>query len=87
MSALARALLDELEPDDLAELAGRLIDYLPAPAVEDRWLTTREAATHLGLTPNAVHKLVKARAIPFEQDAPGCKCYFRRADLDAWRAR
>ena len=55
-------------------------------AADDRWLTTREAAGYLGMTVAALHKLTAARAIPFEQAGPGCRCYFRRADLDRWRA-
>jgi excisionase family DNA binding protein len=80
-------LLDELGPDDLAELAQRLAPYLPtAPApAPDRWLSTQDAADYLGITANALHKLTARRAIPFEQEKPGAKCWFRRADLDAWR--
>jgi excisionase family DNA binding protein len=87
MTALARALLADLEPEDLRVLANRLAPYLPAPStpVEDRWLNTREAAGHLGVSVHALHKLTAARSIPFEQDGPGARCYFRRSDLDAWR--
>jgi excisionase family DNA binding protein len=88
VSALARALLDELGPDDLAELAARLAPFLPAPEdpAPDGWLSTREAASHLGISVNALHKLTAARAIRFEQAKPGGRCWFRRSDLDAWRA-
>ena len=87
MSAIVRALLDELEPDDLAVLAERLAPYLvPAPApVDDGWLTTKEAAAYLGLSVNALHKLTAERRIPFSQASEGARCYFRRSDLDAWR--
>jgi hypothetical protein len=89
VSPLARALLDELGPEDLAELAARLAPYLPTtmPADGDRWMATAEASAYLGITTTALHKLTAARAIPFEQEGPGCKCYFRRGDLDAWRSR
>jgi excisionase family DNA binding protein len=89
MMALARALLADLDPDDLRELADRLAPYLPpqAPPREDRWLNTREAATYLGMSTNALHKLTASRSVPFEQAGPGARCYFRRADLDAWRGR
>jgi excisionase family DNA binding protein len=87
VSALARALLADLDQDDLRELAERLAPYLPTPTppAEDRWLTTREAAEYLGMTSNALHKLTAERSIPFTQDAPGARCYFKRSDLDAWR--
>jgi len=75
--------------DALAEaIAARVVERLSeqAGARGDRWLTTRDAADYLGLTVTAIHKLTAARQIPFEQAGPGCKCYFRRADLDHWRA-
>jgi excisionase family DNA binding protein len=56
------------------------------PTVHDEWMTTREASTYLGITRNAMHKLSSARRISFSQDMPGGKLFFRRADLDAWRA-
>jgi excisionase family DNA binding protein len=87
VSSLGRALLDELGPDDLAELAVRLAPFLPAPEqpAPGGWLSTREAAAYLGISPNALHKLTAARAIRFEQAKPGAKCWFRKSDLDAWR--
>jgi excisionase family DNA binding protein len=90
VNTLASAVLDALGPDELVELARRLAPYLPAPTTHlapDGWLTTKQAADYLGMTANALHKLTAARTIPFEQDAPGGKCWFRCSDLDAWRCR
>jgi hypothetical protein len=87
MSALTAAILADFTPDDLAVLAERLRPFLESaePAPVDRWLTTREAAGHLGISVHALHKLTAARAIAFEQSAPGAKCWFRQRDLDAYR--
>jgi excisionase family DNA binding protein len=85
MSAIARALLDELEPDDLEWLAQRLAPFLPTPTA-DGWLDTKATAEHLGISVHALHRLVADRRIPFTQERPGAKCYFRRSDLDAWRS-
>jgi excisionase family DNA binding protein len=84
---LAAALLAQLDDDALAELAARLAPFLPrsGAADEDRWFSTRQAAEYLGISANALHKLTAARAIPFEQERPGAKCWFRRSELDAWR--
>src|SRR6266536_5610906 len=49
------------------------------------WLTTAEAAAHLSMTPNALHKSTASRAIPFRHDRPGGKCWFTRSVLDARR--
>jgi hypothetical protein len=88
MSALVKALLDDLDADDLAALAERLRPFLEpaesAPAA-DGWLTTKRAAGHLGISVHALHKLTATRAIVFEQSAPGAKCWFRPRDLDAYR--
>jgi len=79
--------LDDEALDRLAELLaprleGRMISSATQP---DSWLDTKEAAEHLGITRNALHKATAGRSIPFEQDRPGCKCWFKRSELDAWR--
>jgi len=88
MSPLARVLLQEIseDPRALADLAALLATHLPDRAAgHDRWMTTKEAAAYLGLTPNALHKLTAARAVPFEQETSGGKCWFLRSELEAWR--
>ncbi len=89
MTSLARALLAELDDDALDELAALLAPRLQhrlamAPA-DDGWLDTPAAADYLGLSRHALHRLTADRRIPFSQDAPGARCYFRRRDLDEWR--
>jgi len=86
MASIAAALVAELDDADLQRLAERLAPLLAPsePPTEDRWLCSRDAAIYLGLSLHAVHKLTAARAIPFEQDGPGCKCWFKRSELDAW---
>lgn len=100
MSDLAAAILESIDADTLldrivAEASSATIDRLAhrlgearsqaTRNVEDRWLDTKGAAAHLSITPNALHKLTATRMIPFEQEGPGCKCWFRRSDLDEWR--
>jgi hypothetical protein len=76
------------DEDGLRRLAELLVPYLPALAATaepDQWLCTREAAAYAGTTPSALHKAMAAREIHFEQDTPGGKGWFKRADVDAWR--
>jgi excisionase family DNA binding protein len=75
----------------IAQLAdrvtGAVLARLDAPAASDaEWLDSRHAADYLGLHRDTLRKLAAERAIPSEQDGPGCKLYFRRSDLDAWRS-
>jgi excisionase family DNA binding protein len=86
MSALGRALLDELSPDDLTALAQLLAPFLPSPAAEDGgWLTTREAAEYAGCSVNALHRAMAAREVEFVQNCEGGKAHFKRSAIDTWR--
>jgi excisionase family DNA binding protein len=79
------AALDEQALDELAaRLAPRLTERLEYPE-PDGWLDGQTAAEHLGITRSAFHQLTAARDLPFEQDTPGGKLWFRRSDLDRWR--
>jgi excisionase family DNA binding protein len=52
---------------------------------DEEWFDCRHAADYLGVHRDTLRKLAAERAIPSEQDGPGCKLYFRRSDLDVWR--
>jgi hypothetical protein len=87
LASALMAVLDDAALDRLADLlAPRLAARTSAATIpSDRWLTSSEAAAHLGLTLHALHKLTAAQAIPFEQDRAGCKLWFQRSKLDRWR--
>lgn len=76
-----------LSDSDMATLADliaeRLADRIAAPHA-DRWLSSEEAAEHLGVTLAALRHL-KAR-LPHSQEGPGARVYFRASDLDQWLA-
>jgi excisionase family DNA binding protein len=91
---LADALLAALDDEALERLADRLTPFVrDRLAMTDRggaeagWMDSARAAEYLGITKNSIHKLTAARAIPFEQDGPGCRCWFKRSELDSWRRR
>jgi hypothetical protein len=82
MSPVARALLDELEPADLRELADRIAPYLPAPAT-DGYLTATQAGEYIGASRQRVADLTYAGRLPVAGH-DGRKPLYRRADLNAY---
>lgn len=82
-----KALLDQLTAE-LAELvAERVVARLATPQghAEDEWMDTRRAAEYLGIHRDSLRRLAAEGTITAEQAAAGCKLFFRRSDLDAWR--
>jgi excisionase family DNA binding protein len=82
------------EPSILEQLLDHIADRLAVVITDrlvvsdnrpDEWFDSRHAAEYLGVHRDTLRKLAAERAIPSEQDGPGCKLYFRRSDLDAWR--
>jgi excisionase family DNA binding protein len=83
---VAGSVIDQL----LDRVAERIAAFVVARLdIDDRgnseWFDSLHAAEYLGVHRDTLRKLAAERAIPSEQDGPGCKLYFRRADLDAWR--
>jgi hypothetical protein len=77
-----------LDDDQWHALAGHLDGVGVSKLVRrepNRWMSSREAAEYAGTTRHALHKAMAAREVHFEQDVPGGKAWFRRADIDAWR--
>lgn len=93
MTDFSRLLVHALDDDALDALAARLAPRLRdrlAPErepTEDRWMGTTDAAHYLGMTRQALYKLTSARRVPFTQDCEGGRCWFRRSELDRWRAQ
>jgi excisionase family DNA binding protein len=76
--------LSDAQLDAIAErIAAKLA---PRAAQDDEWLDSSEAARYLGVHRDTLRRLVAQGRVNCEQDAPGCKLYFRRSDLDRWRA-
>lgn len=79
--------LDVLITEVAERVAAAVVARLGAGSSEavHEWLDSRRAAEYLGVHRDTLRKLAAERAIPAEQDGPGCKLFFRRSDLDAWR--
>lgn len=80
------SILDEFISQLAERVAERMAEQAVVPAGNtDEWLDSRHAAEYLGVHRDTLRKLAAERSIPSEQDGPGCKLFFRRSDLDAWR--
>jgi excisionase family DNA binding protein len=70
-----------LDDDALAVIAaqlGRDRDAWP------EWMSVETASRYLDAPVERLRKLQARRAIPYHQEGPGCRVFFRRADLDGW---
>lgn len=87
VGAVGDQIMESLLAQFAERIAATVIARLDPPAEPSaEWLDSRHAADYLGVHRDTMRKLAAERAIPFEQDGPGCKLYFRRSDLDAWRS-
>lgn len=64
------------------ELLGTRLEQEAWPA----WMSVETASRYLDVSPERLRKLQARREIPFHQEAPGCRVFFRRHDLDEWMA-
>jgi excisionase family DNA binding protein len=82
-----RLVLDDTQVDTIIErVAQALRDDDRVETSEPGYLDVRAAAEYLGVAPGRVRKLVGRNAIPYFQEAPGCRVTFARNDLDDWMA-
>lgn len=68
-------------------LAEKVAARLSRQEIEDGWMTSAQAADYLAVPISTLRKLTAAGLIPFAQDVAGGRCYFKRSELDRWRAR
>lgn len=78
--------LHESDIEAIAQRVANLLDGEQTAGAEDRWMTSDEAATHLGVSPHTLRDLIARRTVPYCQERPGARLYFRASDLDRWRA-
>lgn len=71
--------------DSLAERIAERVELRLAKPQGHQWLSTQEAAEHLGMHADTLRRYAAAGKIPCEQDGHGCALHFRLADLDTWR--
>lgn len=89
--AVLHAVLTKVENDEQVarRMAEALVPYLPRFRSVDHpvtaWLDFDAAVAYLGMKRGTLYKHTSARTVPFHQDGPGCKLWFLRSELDAWR--
>lgn len=84
---MASTSIDPTAIEALADaLAEKIVARLPQWEAEDGWMTSARAADYLSIPISTLRKLTAAGTVPFSQDAIGGRCYFKRSELDRWRA-
>jgi excisionase family DNA binding protein len=74
-AALKEAIREEVEAELERHAGGRNSDRL-------EYLSVAEAAGYLGCADERVRKLAAAGKLPYYQESPGARIFFRRSDLD-----
>jgi len=82
-NGLSLELSDELVRDLFTR--ARELGLLPDPEVPRQWLTSKQAAEHLGVSVARVHSLVSEGALPKLYER-GHRAVFQREDLDRYQA-
>ncbi len=70
----------------VAGLVDEAVERKLAAHSDDRPMDSKAAAAYLGVSRRRMHDLVNEGRLPRRSDAPGCKLWFTRADLDAYAA-
>ena len=70
-----------------AELKSMLTRLLETSGQQKDVMTTQEVAEYIGVTNQRVRALVARNEIPFFKNEGETRNYFRRQDIDNWRAR
>jgi excisionase family DNA binding protein len=75
-----------LDDGQLATLRDALPPVEVASTVEPwpEWMSAETAARYLDITVERIRKLKERGRIPYHQEGPGCRVFFKRTDLDAW---
>jgi excisionase family DNA binding protein len=79
-----------LTPEELEQLVASVIERLdvsPPPPESSPWLTAREVADRLKVSPQTVHRLSTSAGLPFRQIGPNGEKRFHRAAVDGWLDR
>lgn len=78
-------------PAEAVEEIARLAAEIAAGQLAERaastwpeWMSVETAARYLDVPVERVRKLKDRLEIPHYQEAPGCRVFFRRTELDEW---
>ena len=79
-----QSLLAELDDDALAAIAAALGSEASPADPWPEWMSVPTAARYLDVTQERVRKLKERHEIPYAREAPKCRVFFNRGDLDRW---
>ena len=86
-----RAISLQLSGEALAQLIEQISEHVLAKLAENgqqsgwpEWMSVETAAAYLDVSAERVRKLQARSEIPYYQEAPNCRVFFRRQELDQW---
>ena len=77
-------LTDETLQQLVEAVVARVRAELEPSEQRQEWLSVESAARYLDVGVERVRKLAAGRDLPYYQEGPGCRVFFRRSELDAW---
>jgi excisionase family DNA binding protein len=60
---------------------------MPAPLLDDRWMSYRVAADYLGVSRKTLERAVTAKTIPHTRDPLTGRVRFLQSSLDEWMTK
>lgn len=83
LSQYVQSGMEQTHADQMQALARDLAPYLDA--YNDKWLDSKGAQEYLSMSKAELDRLSARREIPFTQDRPNSKRYYKKSLLDKWR--
>jgi excisionase family DNA binding protein len=65
-----------------ADLLDKQMNFPPAPAAQDRWLSVQELSDYLGIKRDTVYKWILRRSMPAHK--VGRLWKFKKEEIDGW---
>jgi excisionase family DNA binding protein len=81
---LALAIPDDAVAEIVERVAALVVERMQVESHSwPEWMSVETAARYLDVSPERLRKLQARRQLPYHQEGPGCRVFFRQKELDA----